>query len=84
LTTFIMVYAAAQGIVVAGLLVTAGMAIGMIVTIALFAVAAVLLHDRFMLLMERSDHIRRRVGRGLEIASAIAIIAFGAWLLASR
>jgi nickel/cobalt transporter (NicO) family protein len=84
LTTFIMVYATVQGVIVAGLLVTAGMAIGMTATIALFAVAAVLLHDRFMLLMERSDHIRRQIGRGLEIASAIAIIAFGAWLLATR
>jgi len=83
LTTFITVYAT-QGIIVAGLLVTAGMAIGMTVTIALFAVAAVLLHGRFMLLMERSDYIRRQIGRGLEIASAIAIIAFGALLLATR
>jgi len=64
--------------------VTVGMAIGMTVTIALFAVAAVLLHDRFMLLMERSDHVRRQIGRGLEIASATAIIAFGAWLLSTR
>jgi nickel/cobalt transporter (NicO) family protein len=42
LTTFIMVYAATHGIIVAGLLVTASMAIGMIATIALFALAAVL------------------------------------------
>jgi nickel/cobalt transporter (NicO) family protein len=47
LTTFIMVYATGQGIIAAGLLVTAGMAVGMTVTIALFALAAVLLHDRF-------------------------------------
>jgi nickel/cobalt exporter len=84
LTTFIMVYAAAQGIVAAGLVVTAGMAIGMTVTIASFALAAVLLHDRFMGLMERTDRVRRQVGRGLEIGSAIAIIAFGTWLLATR
>jgi len=48
LTTFIMVYAVAQGIVAAGLLVTAGMALGMITTIAGFALAAVLLRDRFI------------------------------------
>ena len=84
LTTFIMVYAVAQGVVAAGLLVTAGMAIGMVVTIAMFALAAVLLHDRFMVLMERTDRLRRQVGRGLECASAIAIIVFGAWLLAIR
>ena len=84
LTSFIMVYAATQGMIAAGLLVTAGMAVGMTMTIALFALAAVLLHDRFMVLMERTDHIRRHVGRGLEIASAIAIIVFGTWLLATR
>ena len=84
LTTFIMVYAAAQGIVAAGLLVTAGMALGMIVTIAAFALAAVLLHDRFMLLMERTHHLRRQAGRLLEIASATVIIAFGAWQLVTR
>jgi ABC-type nickel/cobalt efflux system permease component RcnA len=84
LTTFIMVYATAQGMIVAGLLVTAGMAVGMIATIALFALAAVLLHDRFMVLMRRTDHVRRQVGRSLEVASAIAIIVFGVWLLATR
>jgi nickel/cobalt exporter len=84
LTTFIMVYAAAQGIVAAGLLVTAGMALGMIVTIASFALAAVLLRDRFLLFMEHTSHLRRQTGRALEIVSAAAIIAFGAWQLATR
>ena len=84
LTTFIMVYAAAQGIIVAGVLVTAGMAVGMIATIAIFALGAVLLHDRFIVLMERTERYRHRIGRGLEIASAVAIIVFGVWLLAMR
>jgi nickel/cobalt transporter (NicO) family protein len=84
LTTFIMVYAAAQGIIVAGLLVTAGMAVGMIATIAIFALGAVLLHDRLAMLMERTDRFSRWIGRGLEFASAIAIIFFGVWLLATR
>jgi nickel/cobalt transporter (NicO) family protein len=84
LTTFIMVYATAQGIIAAGLLVTAGMALGMTVTIAIFALAAVLLRDRFMVLMERTDRVRHHVGRSLEIVSAGAIIVFGVWLLATR
>ena len=84
LTTFIMIYAVAQGIIVAGLLVTAGMAVGMIATIAIFALGAVLLHDRFIGLMERAERYRHRIGRGLEIASAVAIIVFGVWLLAMR
>src|SRR4051794_37765494 len=57
LTTFIMVYAAAQGIVAAGLVVTAGMALGMIATIAAFALAAVLLHDHFMSVMEHTHDL---------------------------
>ena len=84
LTTFIMVYAAAQGIILAGLLVTVGMAVGMIATIAIFALGAVVLHDRFIGLMERTKRHRHRIGRGLEIASAITIIFFGVWLLATR
>ena len=84
LTTFIMVYAAAQGIILAGLLVTVGMAVGMIATIAIFALGAVVLHDRFIGLMERTKRHRHRIGRGLEIASAVAIIFFGVWLLATR
>jgi nickel/cobalt transporter (NicO) family protein len=84
LTTFIMVYAAAQGIILAGLLVTVGMAVGMIATIAIFALGAVVLHDRFIGLMERTERHRHRIGRGLEIASTVTIIFFGVWLLATR
>jgi len=84
LTTFIMVYAAANGIVLAGLMVTASMAVGMIATIALFAVAAVLLHDRLVSVLERTAGLRRRVGLVLEATSALAIMAFGVWMLAIR
>ena len=60
------------------------MALGMTVTIAIFALAAVLLRDRFMVLMERTDRVRHHVGRSLEVISATAIIVFGVWLLATR
>ena len=56
----------------------------MIATIAIFALGAVLLHDCFFVLMQRTDRYHDRVGRGLEIASAVAIIFFGIWLLATR
>jgi nickel/cobalt transporter (NicO) family protein len=84
LTTFVMVYASTQGIIAAGLLVTAGMAIGMTVTIASFALAAVLLRGGLMAVMERTENLRSQVGRSLEAASAVAIVAFGAWLLITR
>jgi nickel/cobalt exporter len=84
LTTFIMVYAASNGIIVAGLLLTAGMAVGMIVTIAIFAVAAVLLRERIVHLLEKTARTRERFGQALELISAAAIVGFGLWLLASR
>jgi len=84
LTTFIMVYATAQGIVLTGLVVTIGMTLGMTATIALFAVAAVLLRERVVLLFDRSEYVRKLLSRGLELASALAIIVLGTWLLVAR
>jgi nickel/cobalt exporter len=84
LTTFIMVYAVSNGIIVAGLLLTAGMVVGMIITIAIFAVSAVLLRERIFHLMKRTAGTRERFGQILELIGAAAIIGFGLWLLASR
>jgi nickel/cobalt exporter len=84
LTTFIMIYAVGNGIILAGLLVTASMAAGMTLTIAAFALAAVLLRDRMLSFLERTAHLRGRIGRGLEAASAVAIMALGVWMLAAR
>ena len=84
LTTFIMVYAVSNGIIVAGLLLTAGMIVGMVTTIAIFAVAAVLLRERIVFLMERTARTRERFGRALELISAVVIIGLGLWLLAGR
>lgn len=84
LTTFIMVYAVSNGIIVAGLLLTAGMVVGMITTIAIFAVSAVLLRERIFHLMDRTARTRDRFGQVLELIGAAAIIGFGLWLLASR
>jgi nickel/cobalt exporter len=83
LTTFIMVYAVSNGIIVAGLLLTAGMVLGMVTTIAIFAVAAVLLRDRIVHLMDRTARTRECFGQVLELVSAAAIIGFGLWLLTS-
>jgi nickel/cobalt transporter (NicO) family protein len=49
LTTFIMVYAVTNGAVVAGLFLTASMALGMIATIATFAIGAIMFRDRFFI-----------------------------------
>ncbi len=84
LTTFIMVYAAAHGIVFAGLVVTAAMAAGMIATISAFALAAILFRDRFFALLLRSAVWRHRLGRITEALSGLAIIGSGVWLMISR
>lgn len=84
LTTFIMVYAVSNGIIAVGLLLTAGMALGMITTVAIFAVTAVFLRRRLLYFMELTAHTRERVGQILELISATAIIGFGLWLLVNR
>src|SRR5436190_878108 len=77
LTTFIMVYAVAHGIVGAGLLLTGAMALGMISTILVFVACTILLRDRALNFLVRSELWRERIGRMLESASALAVIAFG-------
>jgi nickel/cobalt exporter len=84
LTTFIMVYSAANGIVMAGLLITAAMAIGMIATIFIFVGCTMLLRERALQFFERTASARERISRALEIVSALMIVAFGLWLFATR
>ena len=84
LTTFIMVYAVAHGIVFAGLVVTAAMAAGMIATVGAFALGAIVLRDRFFAFLIRSAVWRQRLGRIAEVLSGIAIIGSGVWLMISR
>jgi nickel/cobalt transporter (NicO) family protein len=84
LTTFIMVYAVARGIVGAGLLLTAAMALGMIATILLFVLCTIVLRERALRFLARTEPWRERLGRILESAGAAAVIAFGVWLFVNR
>jgi ABC-type nickel/cobalt efflux system permease component RcnA len=81
LTTFVMSYALVHGMVFAGLAVTAAMAIGMVGTIAGFAIAAVLARERLMDVLRRTEGLRGRAGRVLEIGGALAVLALGLWPL---
>jgi nickel/cobalt transporter (NicO) family protein len=81
LTTFVMSYALVHGMLVAGLAVTAAMAAGMVVTIAGFAIAAVLTRERLMAFLARTEPGRYRAGRVLEIGSALGVLALGVWPL---
>ena len=69
LTTFIMSYAIARGMLTAGLAVTAAMTLGMIATIGGIAFAAAFARDRFMGLLARTQSWRHRAGTLLEVAA---------------
>ena len=71
LTTFILSYALARGVLAAGLAVTAAMTLGMIAMIGGMALIAALARDRFMTLLARTERLRHRIGRGLEIGGSL-------------
>ena len=84
LTTFIMVYSSANGILIPGLLITGAMAFGMIATIFLFVGCTIVLRERALHFFERTELARERIGRAMETASALLIVTFGLWLFATR
>jgi len=84
LTTFIMVYSVANGIIVAGLLITGAMALGMIATIFLFVGCTIALRERALHFFEQTATTREKIGRALEVTSALMIVAFGVWLFINR
>jgi ABC-type nickel/cobalt efflux system permease component RcnA len=83
LTTFVMSYALARGMLAAGLTVTAAMAFGMIATIATLALAATFARHRLVSLLARTERLRYRLGAVLEVGSSVALVAFGAWMIAN-
>jgi nickel/cobalt exporter len=84
LTTIIMVVALAHGMVTLGLLVSLSMALGMIVTVSLFALV-VILSRRLLLdfLMRHAAHVER-IARALEILGATAVTAIGLLLFSAE
>jgi ABC-type nickel/cobalt efflux system permease component RcnA len=84
LTTFILIYAGTHGQLALGLATVAAMLAGVIVTIAGFAVCAILMRDRLDGLLAGSEHLREGLGRGLELASALAVLTLGTVMLASH
>jgi nickel/cobalt transporter (NicO) family protein len=77
LTTFIMTFAVAKQLVVPGLILASAFATGMIATVAVFPLLAVLLRTQLLPLMMRTQVWRAWIGRGLEIGAAIAIVLLG-------
>jgi nickel/cobalt exporter len=81
LTTFILSYALARGMLAAGLLVTAAMTAGMIAAIGGIALAAAIFRNRFVQLLSRTESVRHRLGQALEVGGSLAVIGFGLWTL---
>jgi ABC-type nickel/cobalt efflux system permease component RcnA len=84
LTTFILTYALAKGKLAIGLAAVAGMLGGVIVTLVSFAVAAVAARDQFMGLLSRTEGWRHKVGWGLELGGALAVLLIGIAMLARQ
>jgi nickel/cobalt exporter len=82
LTTFVLSYALARNVLAAGLAVTAAMTIGMIGAIGSVAVLAALARGRFMALLARTETLRHRIGMGLEIGGALAVLGLGLLMIA--
>jgi nickel/cobalt exporter len=83
LTTIIMVVALANGMVALGLLVSLSMALGMIVTVSLFALAILCRRLLLDLLRRHAVHVER-IARGLEILGAAAVLVIGLPLFCSE
>ena len=84
LTTIIMVVALANGMIVLGLLVSLSMALGMIVTVTLFALTVILSRRRLLEFLARHAVRVDGVARALEIAGAAAVAAVGLLLLSAE
>jgi len=82
LTTFVLSYALARGVLAAGLAVTVAMTVGMIGAIGGIALMAALARNRFMALLERTESLRHRIGQVLEIGGSLLVIGFGLLTLA--
>ncbi|MFG1306992.1 hypothetical protein V5F34_22970 [Xanthobacter autotrophicus] len=81
LTTFIMTYALANGLMVSGLILSGTFAAGMIFTVASFPLLAVLLRTRLLPLLARTETLRVRTGYILEVGAALGVILLGLWPL---
>jgi ABC-type nickel/cobalt efflux system permease component RcnA len=81
LTTFILAYALAKHQLAVGFAAVAAMTVGLVATLVGFAVAAVLVRGRFMALMARTEGLRERIGRSLELVGACGVVVLGVAML---
>lgn len=77
LTTFIMTYAVVNGLAGSGLILSGTFAAGMFVTVVAFPLLAIAFRTQLLPPLLGTQPWRVRIGRALEIAAALAIIAIG-------
>jgi nickel/cobalt transporter (NicO) family protein len=81
LTTFILIYALARGKLAMGLAAVGGMLAGVIVTICGFAVGAIVMRQRFLALLVRSEALRLTLGWWMELFGALGVLLLGLAML---
>lgn len=79
----ILVYALANGILLQGLVMTAFIAVGMTMTMAMLGMVAIVARDRVLTLMDGSQTTYKVARHTLEIAGPVVIIGVGTVLLIS-
>jgi nickel/cobalt transporter (NicO) family protein len=84
LTTFILTFALAKGILAVGLIAVAAMLAGVVTTLVTLAVTAVIARDRLLPLLARTERLRWTIGKAMEVTSAGAVIALGLLMLSGR
>lgn len=83
LTLFVMLYALAHAVPVAGLTFAAAMLIGITFTLGAVALAAVLARDAVIRLLSRHGASIARLSRGLDLLSGILLVGIGLYELTS-
>ena len=84
LTTFILSYSLARGQLAIGLAAVGGMLAGVVVTLVVFAVAAVAARGRFVAVLARTEALRLTIGWWMELAGAASVLVLGLAMLTRR
>ena len=83
LTTFILTYALAKGKLAMGLAAVGGMLAGVVVTICSFAVAAIVMRQKLLTLLARTETLQLTLGWWMHLLSALGVFVLGLAMLAS-
>lgn len=81
LTTFMLTYAIANDRLTTGLAAVSAMLAGITLTLAAFAILAIVFRERLAPALERSGHMTARAAFWAEVLSAAFIMIIGAWTL---